>query len=94
MPAPKVHLRRQQRQEEAREKINITRQLNQINENIEELEKLAKAENGGSSNQIGALKAATESRMKLLNKLLPDVKYIEMDANVTTDHESQLDELE
>ena len=78
---------------ELREQVAAQKHHEKAVEIIEKLEEWGKV-GEGSPAQVGALKAALDGRMRLVNKYLPDTKHVEMDASVTTDHESQLDELE
>lgn len=84
---------RKARLAEMRDQVAAQKHHEQAVEIIQQLEAWGKT-GGGSPAQVGALKAALDGRMKLVAKYLPDTRHVEMDANVSTNHESQLDELE
>ncbi len=79
---------RKARQEAMRQKIsdmNLLRQLGEILQAMESSEMTA--------NDVARLKARADINLKLISKILPDEKYIEIEANVTS-HEAALEALE
>lgn len=70
---------RQERQEALREYLSERGKVNYIFDNIEKLES-----QGGSmeTSELTAISKATDLRVKLLNKYLPDLKSVEIDADV------------
>ena len=79
----------QSRNEIRASKISATKTISAIN-------KLLGANyEGASANQISAARLKVDGYFKLLNKVLPDLKSIEMDAKVTaTPHEEWLKDLQ
>lgn len=67
--------RRQERQEALREYLSERAKLSQIIDNIEKMENEGAAM---EAQELQALKYATESRIKLLAKYLPDLKSVEL----------------
>lgn len=79
---------RKKRQDAMREKISdmaLLRELGKILKDMETKEM--------SSNEIARLKARADISLKLISKILPDEKFVEIEANVTT-HEAALEALE
>ena len=83
---------REKLRQAARDKIKAEKLISQLIENAEELQNGAKDEGGLSPAQVGAYKAANEIHFNLLKKVLPDVKSVEAEVNISS-HESALDEL-
>jgi hypothetical protein len=92
MARSRVDENREKLRQAARDKIKSEKVISQLIENAEKLQTGAESDEGLSSNQIGAYKAANEIHFKLLSKVLPDVKAIEAEVNISS-HESALDEL-
>jgi hypothetical protein len=74
----KVDENREKLRNAARDKIKAEKLIMQLIENSEKLQTGAETDGGLTSNQIGAYKAANEVHFKLLNKVLPDVKAVEL----------------
>ena len=69
---------REKLRQAARDKIKAEKLILQLIENSEKLQDGAELEGGLSPAQVGAYKAANEVHFKLLNKVLPDVKAVEL----------------
>lgn len=78
------------RQEALREQLSKQKHVEKVVENIQEIEKLDFFQKGEGSDEIDyklcqankfrmdALKTASEQRLKLINKYLPDLKAMEL----------------
>lgn len=89
MAENKKWLRRKQRQEELREKLQGAEYIRQL----DEIDKLLADDPEMPAPKLNVLKARIDLNMRRLAKLLPDEKYLEVEANVST-HEQALSELE
>lgn len=81
---------RQKRQEELRESLaagghiqHVIDLASKIEDEYKELE----------STELQALKVVIDTKLKLVNKYLPDVKQVEMSVDAKLSHEQMLDEL-
>lgn len=70
-------IRRKERQEEMREKLRGYGLLQKILDDVEKSQQVTT-----DQEMLNKIKFATETRLKLLNKILPDEKFIEMSASV------------
>jgi hypothetical protein len=78
MPLSNVDKNREKLRQAARDKIEAESLILQLIDNAEKLQSGAVAEGGLSPAQVGAYKAANEVHFKLLGKVLPDVKAVEL----------------
>ena len=74
----KIDSQREKLRQAARDKIKAETLIAQLIDNAAKLQTGAEEDGGLTSNQIGAYKAANEIHFKLLNKVLPDVKAVEL----------------
>jgi len=72
-------IRRQERQDEMREKLRGYGLIQQI---VDAIDKSQGVE--CDKEMLDKLKFATETRLKLLNKILPDEKYVEISGTLET----------
>jgi len=80
MVASTKHKRKEERQAVLREYLAERGKLSYIFDSIEKLEL---ADSGLNALQVQSLKAATDQRIKLLDKYLPSMKQVEMDNHIT-----------
>lgn len=75
MAANKAALNRKIRQDALREQLAKQKHVEKVVDNIKKME-----EHGAimEANELSALKYATDTRLKLVNKYLPDVKSVEV----------------
>ena len=64
------------RQEALREQLSKQKHVEQVIKNIKKMEKEGA---GMESTELQALRAATDTRLKLVNKYLPDLKMTELE---------------
>lgn len=88
------------RQEALREQLSAQKHVEQVIDNIEKIESLSVDTKGGDEDEIDykslqlnqfklqQLKTANEQRLKLVNKYLPDLKSMDLVADV--DHSGEL----
>jgi len=90
MPRPSAFAaaNRKVRQEAMRQKISDMNLLRQLAEILQKMEG-----EDLTSNDVARLKARADINLRLISKILPDEKYIEIEANVTS-HEAALEALE
>ena len=67
------------RQEELRAKLSAGSHIQHVIDNANKLQELGTVL---EPNDIQRLKIASELKLKLINKYLPDVKQVELDANI------------
>lgn len=75
MAATALHKNRAIRQEALREQLSKQKHVEQVIKNIKKLEKEGAAM---ETSELSALKTAIDSRLKLVNKYLPDLKSTEL----------------
>ena len=74
------------RQEDLRERIRNSNLLTDILDNVAKMQSLAEDMDGDSANlhiqQINGYQMSNNQRLKLLNKVLPDLKAIEVEGDI------------
>ena len=75
MAATRAAENRKIRQEALRDQLSSQKLVEKVIDNITKMEQQGAAMEG---QELQALKAATESRLKLINKYLPDLKAMEL----------------
>lgn len=82
MAATRANQNRKIRQEALREQLAKQKHVEKVVDNIKKME-----EQGAEmeTNELSALKYATDTRLKLINKYLPDVKSVEHTGEGGTD---------
>lgn len=92
MAATALHKNRAIRQEALREQLSEQCRVQHVLDNIKKME-----EQGISmdTQELNALKYATDARLKLVSKYLPDLKSMELEGNISNDsHEQWLSRLD
>jgi hypothetical protein len=74
MAANKAALNRKIRQDALREQLSKQKHVEKVVDNIKKMEQQGAVM---ETNELSALKYATDTRLKLINKYLPDVKSVE-----------------
>lgn len=67
------------RQEALREQLSKQKHLEQVVKNVKKFEEQGAAM---EPNELQALKHATDTRLKLINKYLPDLKQVEIEGGI------------
>jgi len=94
MAKTKAQINRGIRQEALREQLAEQCRFQHIIENIKKIEELVSSSED-FPNEINKLKVATELRLKVANKYLPDLKHTEVEGAIDiTAHENWLDKLD
>lgn len=92
MAATKAALNKRIRQEALREQLSAQGHVQHVVDNIKKMEEQGAAMEG---QELQAIKYATDTRIKLIGKYLPDLKAVEIEGNVSNDsHEEWLKKLE